>query len=215
MQLSTAYALHAGIADTPGGSIVRYKGVQLIGFDEAQRKQVQKVLDGIPKLHLQFIQTILADSGLKPKHGRYFPSVKLALLNPGVFEDKLRYGKGGKSVGQGQLALTHEFGHGVYSNLPDSLRKQWQAISGWKDGTKETDTHAAPYEEKRSGWPRLRSEKIHKRDAKFVRTYSEKNDDEDFADHYAFYVLGLRKQMPEEKLEFIQKLVGKVPNETA
>lgn len=213
MLLTSACSLYAALADTPGGASSWYKGVHLIGFRDVETKKIQAVLDGIPKANLKVLKTILSDSGLKPKHGRYFPSIKLALLNPGVFDDKLKYGKGPKQVGQGQLALTHEFGHGVYSAYPERLRVVWRGLSGWQDGDKETATHKAPYEERRSGWPRLRSNKVHLRDAKFVRTYSEKNDDEDFADSYAFYVLGLRKQMPKEKLAFMQKYVGKTSHE--
>jgi hypothetical protein len=92
---------------------------------------------------------------------------------------------------------------------------EWIELSGWKklDKTKKVPSNYKRYIEKRSGRNipgHKKSEWIHKDDAEFVRNYASKNPKEDFADTFAFFVLGKDfdfKSDGKEKIDIIRNFL--------
>ena len=66
-------------------------------------------------------------------------------------------------------------------------------MKGWKPG------QSLAYQEKRPGWGDAVSEWTHKAGIKFTRHYAERNPSEDFADCFAFVLLGKGFQMESAK----------------
>lgn len=177
------------------------------GFTDDQVKELTGYIKNIPSKFMEPVTKVVAKN-LGAIHGRYEPSNTSIEFNPKNFNNKMKFGNKTK-VNMDQHVFTHEVGHGVYRNvLNDEQRNKWSAISGWIKGTGENQ--AQPYEEKRPGWPKKTSKWTHNKDAKFTRLYSEKNPNEDFADHFAYYVCGNEDQIPEEKRNFLKDIVDSV-----
>jgi len=181
--------------------------IKLVGFSHSQEEQIRQVLSEIPSQCLKHIKVIKATPSLGAKHGRYM-GIKLGVihLNPHDFSSRVKFGQGpGRKLPHVDLTLAHEIGHGVFLSLSPEQQKEWKAISGWKEGSGEGQ--AAPYKEKRPGWPKETSTETHREGAKFTRHYAERNSDEDFADSFGFYALGQKSRVPQEKLAFLEKVL--------
>lgn len=186
-------------------SIGIFKGVKIEGFDRQQQEEIRSVISRIPPVFLQLVQEIKKDPGLGAKHGRYYPDQHIIHLNPATLTNHQRFGRGAGWINHNELCLVHEFGHAVYSHLTEEQHQQWRDLSGWMEGTKAGQAPA--YVEKRPGWESGTSNMTHKDGILFTRHYAERNDHEDFADCFAFFVLGKPKQMEPSKARFIRDIV--------
>ena len=181
-----------------------FRGVPIQGFDSADEEEIRAMMSRIPPELLKDVKLIRSAPELQPKHGRYVPETKTVYVNPHTFKLRTRFGKGPGWIGHDELVVLHEIGHSVYDNLPEEKRQEWQNISGWMVGTKPGQAPA--YVEKRPGWPPFTAKKTHKLNVEFPRIYSEKSDDEDFADCFAFFVMGKPFQLGKPKRAFMQGL---------
>lgn len=183
-----------------------FRGVMIEGFSKPLEEFIRATMSRVPPELLTHVKEVKANPGLTPKHGRYDPETETVELSPHNFELRARLGRGPGWMHHAELTIVHEIGHSVYSFLSESQRDEWRAISGWMVGT--ADGQAPAYEEKRPGWPKKTSKMTHKMGVRFTRPYAEKNDDEDFADSLAFYILGKPHQMDKRKRVFLDQLMG-------
>lgn len=182
-----------------------YAGIPLVGFTHAEEEGIRSILSRIPRSILKNVKVIRKEN-LTPKHGRFDPEVKRIAYDPRILHHDSKFGRGqGRKLGQGELTLAHEVGHALFLSLPPKMQREWRKLSGWKTGTGKNQADA--YQERRPGWPKMTSKETHSKDAKFTRHYAERNSGEDFADAFAFTILGFPQQVPEPKLAFLEKVI--------
>jgi hypothetical protein len=175
------------------------------GFNHSQKEGIRSVLHRIPTYLMTNFKAIESKADLGAKHGRYDENTHIIYLNPKLFQNKIKFGQGpGRKIDHFELTLAHEIGHSIYYFMSPKERAAWQKLSGWKEGTGEGQ--APPYKEKRPGWPKETSSQTHSQDADFTRHYAERNEHEDFADTFAWYVMGRKERVPPEKAQFLDKL---------
>lgn len=184
-----------------------FRNVPLIGFTEVQLEEVRALLSRVPWQLTKWVSRIIADPSLGAKHGRYDLDGTVH-LNPSAFNNKQRLGRGAGWVYHPELTVVHEIGHSIYEHLADWQQEDWKVISSWIIGSKPGQEK--PYQEKRPGWPHQTSNMTHKKGVGFTRHYAERNDGEDFADSFAFYILGKPSQMPALKRQFIRGLIDTI-----
>ena len=181
---------------------------RLEGFSNWQQEHIRAILSRIP-LQLQTnFKAIVADASLGAKHGRYDETSHVIRLNPRDFHNQIKFGHGpGRKLDHVELTLAHEVGHSVFMRLSKAEQDQWKKLSGWQVGS--GPDQAAPYREKRPGWPREVATETHSKDAKFTRRYGERNEFEDFADAFGFFVMGQKDRVPVEKRQFLERMFKK------
>ena len=178
---------------------------ELPGFANWQKELIRAVLSRIPPYLLTNFKAIIPASGLGAKHGRYDEDTHVIRLNPRDFRNRVAFGRGpGRKLPHVELTIAHEVGHSIYYFLSPREMSAWKRLSGWQVGPGEGQ--APPYTEKRSGWPKETAKETHREGAEFVRRYAERNDHEDFADSFAFYVMGQKDRLPPEKRAFFVKM---------
>lgn len=182
-----------------------FHGVPIIGFSVPQEELVRAAISRVPPQLMANVSKVVADKSMQPKHGNFDPKTKVVKLNPLTGNLRTRFGKGQGWAYHFELTAVHEFGHSVYDELPEERKAEWRALSGWQEGWSEGQEQ--PYVEKRSGWPPYTAKMTHKLGVKFPRKYSEKSDDEDFADCFAFFILSKAAQVPADKREYMKKLM--------
>lgn len=197
MKLNTTIELHAKAL---------FRGVPIVGFSRPEEEEVRAMISRIPPELLFNIKQIVANLSLGVKHGKFIPETSTVQLNPRTFKLRQKFGKGPGWFSHMQLVVVHEICHSIFDGLSPQQKQQWYDLSGWKTGTGEGQ--AEPYVEKRPGWPSYTSEWTHKKGITFPRHYSEKSPDEDFADCFAFFLLGKPHQMSPNKKQFLQDLVN-------
>lgn len=100
--------------------------------------------------------------------------------------------------------LYHEFGHGYDQYHGDlSLKPEWLQLSQWSE-TKKPGLKRIIIRDK--GAPEKVGEWWYGPEAKFTRFYAKTNPWDDWADCFAFYVGGLRENVPGTKQEYFDKL---------
>ena len=102
--------------------------------------------------------------------------------------------------------LYHEWGHGYdeYNGSP-SLKDDWLRLSGW---SKEQQPGLKRLIIRDSRAPEVIGEWWYSPEAKFTRFYGKKNPYDDFADCFSFYVGGLRSKVPENKKQYLDKMLA-------
>lgn len=183
-----------------------FRGVPIEGFNTGGEEMIRAGMSRIPPELLSNVKLVKAAPDLQPKHGRYDPKTKTVNINPLIFNLRQRFGEGQGWLFHAELTIVHEVGHSIYYFLPEQEKDKWRELSGWMVGWK--DGQEQPYEEKRPGWPKSISKWTHKKRIKFTRHYAEKNDDEDFADCFAFFILSKPHQMDKAKREFMEKYIS-------
>lgn len=181
-----------------------WNGIKIIGFTGPQEEGVRAMLSRVPPELLFNVTQIESAKQLGAKHGRYVPESKVMMFNPENFNLRQRFGKGDHWILHPELTVVHEIGHSVYESLSTEKQKEWQDLSGWMKGWKVGQS--LPYQEKRPGWGNDKSKWTHKAGIKFTRHYAERNANEDFADCFAFCLLGKGHQMELSKREFMENL---------
>lgn len=181
-------------------------GIPIEGFNGPGEEMIRACMSRIPRELLTNVECIKAAPELHPKHGRYDPTNKTVNINPLIFNLRQRFGNGQGWIYQSELCTVHEVGHSIYYFFPEKTKDEWRDISGWMVGSQ--DGQAPPYKETRPGWEQGTSKWTHKKGVKFTRKYATKNDDEDFADSFAFYLLNKPHQMEPAKRDFIQNVIA-------
>ena len=102
-------------------------------------------------------------------------------------------------------------GHGFDEKQGDkedwlSLKKDWLELSSWSEKPKEGYKRLVIREK---GSPELKGEWYYGPGAKFTRFYARRNPWDDFADHFSYYVGGLKSFLPHNKREYFEKLLKK------
>lgn len=197
MNLKTTISLHAQAS---------FRGIPIIGFNHGEEEEVRSMTSRVPPELLCNIKRIVAAPELGVKHGKFIPETQTVQLNPRTFRLRQKFGKGPGWFSHMQLVVVHEICHSIFDALSEQQKQEWYSLSGWKKD--EGEGQAERYIEKRPGWPLFVSEWTHKKGVQFPRHYSEKSPDEDFADSFAFFLLGKPHQMSPSKREFLQKLVN-------
>lgn len=181
-------------------------GVKIIGFTPREEEIIRATVSRVPpELLRPAVDQIISDRGMSPKHGRFDPQTKTVRINPETFQLRQRFGAGQGWVQHIEMTMVHEFGHALFGTLTQQQKQEWYDLSGWVKGTRSEN--AAPYVEKRSGWPEYKSEWTHKKGIRFTRKYAEKNPNEQFADCFAFYLLGKPHQMAPIQRLYLSKLI--------
>lgn len=182
-----------------------WHGIPIEGFSGPGEEMIRATISRVPPELLKNVHCIKAAPELYPKHGRYDPETHTVNINPLIFNLRQRFGQGEGWIYHTELCLVHEIGHSIYYFLPEKTKDQWRDLSGWMVGTQEGQE--PPYKETRPGWPPSTSKWTHKKGIKFTRKYAKKNDDEDFADCFAFYILNKPHQMEPSKRDFVHKII--------
>lgn len=195
----------AGQRILPPAPGILFRGVEIAGFTSREEEQVQAFMSRIPPELIVNVKQLVADPKLQPIHGRYDPQSQTIFFNPKTFTYRQKLGRGDSKIPHAQLTMVHEFGHALYSSLPERIRDDWREISGWMHGWQSGQEQ--PYEEKRPGWPHKVSEWTHRKGAEFTRHYAEKNDDEDFSDVFAFVLLSKGMQAGLAKRRWMSTLL--------
>lgn len=189
------------------------------GSDE---EHVEALADSLKRLPPQLVK----DCGIKkmgfedlgpskeyyPNHGRYKDGT--LILNHNILEDQRMYvdPDSGESLNKFDQTFYHELGHGWDEKKgggyddPLSLRKEWMELSGWskkpKPGWKRLHI-------REKGSPEMVGEYYYSPDAKFTRFYAKRNTWDDWADSFSFYVGGLKSFLPQNKIDYFDKKLGK------
>jgi hypothetical protein len=144
-----------------------------------------------------------------PNHGYYIGNS--VTLNVNVFtqpdqpEDFLD--PHGYAVNRAAHTVVHEFGHGYEINHDNlSSKPEWMNLSGW---SKEPKPGLKRLIIKDPGMPPVIGEMYFDPHAKFVRFYAKRNNWDDWADSFAFYVLGLKDKLPDNKRKYFDNLLKK------
>lgn len=145
-----------------------------------------------------------------PNHG-FYQVPDLIVLNtdmfyhpdqPNEFMDHRGY-----FLTRAQETLVHELGHALDFVLGEpSLKPAWMKLSGWSH-TPQPGLKQLIIRDK--GVPEIRGDMWYDSKARFTRFYGKKNSYDDWADCFAFYIGGLRHNMPAEKNGYFDELLGK------
>jgi len=182
-----------------------YRGIPMVGFTAPQEEIIRATASRVPPELMFNVHKIVAAPELDAKHGRFDPETKTVYINPHEFALRQRFGEGPGWIHHMELTMVHEFMHSIYAFLPELVKDQWRDLSGWMIGTK--DGQDPPYVEKRPGWEIGKTSKwTHRKFIKFPRHYSERNDDEDFADCAAYMLLGKGHMVDLRKKQWLHDL---------
>lgn len=184
-----------------------WNGIKIIGFTGPEEEGLRAMLSRIPPELFFNVKEIKSAKELNAKHGKYDPATHTISFNPANFNLRQRFGKGDGWIFHPELTAIHEVGHSIYHSFTPAQIKEWQDISGWMIGWKLGQSLA--YQEKRPGWGDAKSDWTHKAGIKFTRHYGERNPGEDFADCFAFVILGKGHQMEPAKKQFIDSYMDK------
>ena len=142
-----------------------------------------------------------------PNHGYYVNnSITLnsdIFHHPDDFTDEQGY-----FMARPRQTLYHELGHGYdeYNGFP-SYKDDWLKLSGWsqthKPGLKRLFIKGV------DNAPDVLGEWFYDPKAGFTRPYGKRNNYDDYADCFCFYIGGLKSKLPENKIEYFDKKLGK------
>jgi hypothetical protein len=145
----------------------------------------------------------ITPKSLGARHGIYRKSENRIFLNPKNFNSPAHL----KGIAYWKFTIVHEVGHSVYREyLSKAQRQAWRDLSGWTK--KKGDGQSKPYTEKRKGWPEYIAKETHRKDAQFADKYASKNSHEDFAESFAFCVLGKANIVPKSKANYISGIMN-------
>jgi hypothetical protein len=162
-----------------------------------QLKDLKEAFTYLPKNFIKHHIKNIVFADLGAVHGKYIQEPKKGhiIINPTIFENKKYFKIGDDKVPVKYFTIIHEIGH-MFDHLKKiSDTKKWINLSHWEevDINKPTPKGYKRYIEKRKGRDipgHKKSGWVHDENAEFVRNYASKNPKEDFADTFAFVVLG-------------------------
>lgn len=186
-------------------------------ISESQLNDLKEAFSYLPKKFIKHHIKKIIFKDLGAIHGRYIGEYGKGniILNPTIFKNKRYFKIDDEEIPVKYFTIIHEIGHMVDHLTEISDTTEWIELSGWKklDIAKKVPSNYKRYIEKRSGRNipgHKKSEWIHKNDAEFVRNYASKNPKEDFADTFAFFVLGKEfdfKSGGKEKIDIIRNFL--------
>lgn len=185
-----------------------------------QLKDLEEAFSYLPKNFVKHHIKKIEFKDLGAVHGRYVQERKKGdiILNPSIFEYKKYFKIQDKKIPVKIFTIIHEIGHMMDHLKGVTDTKEWKNLSGWKklDIDKKVPDDYKRYIEKRKG--RVSDKKghkksmwIHKKDAEFSRNYGSKGPREDFADLFAFVILGKTfnfKDKGQDKIKTIEDLLA-------
>jgi len=144
-----------------------------------------------------------------PNHG-YFVGNQIA-LNADIFYHPDQpddfFDDRGHNITRSAETLLHEIGHSYDQCHGDlSLQKDWMELSGW---SKEPRPGLKRLIIREPGTPEVIGEMFHAPDAEFTRFYAARNNWDDFADAFSYYVAGLKSKVPATKRDYFDRLLKK------
>lgn len=188
--------------------------------DNISKQELKDIEDSFSMLPINFIKDHIDKilfKDLGAVHGRFLDKHEhgTIILNPSIFKNKKYFRINGETIPMKYFTIIHEIGHLVdhLKNISDS--EEWLKLSGWKELSKNDRVPKGykRYIEKRIGRNipgKKKSEWIHKEDSDFVRNYASRNPKEDFADTFAFTVLGKEFDFEnggEKKIKIIKNIL--------
>lgn len=183
-----------------------YRDVRITGFTKPDEELIRAAVSRVPPDLLGQGLSIVADPTMGAKHGRYRPSENTIWMNPKQFRLRQRFGHGQGWIWHFELTMVHEIGHAVWQQLTPVQQSVWYGLSGWVKG--QQPGNLAPYVERRPGWEIGKTEEwTHKPNVQFTRRYAERNPFEDFADSFAFWLLGKPHQMSPAKRAYMDRTI--------
>lgn len=175
-------------------------------YDDLSRVPAKLIKDC--KIKLLKFEDLGPSKEYYPNHGVYTNDGTLILNyrmfdDPGSFDDD-----SGNSMSRFTHTLYHELGHGfdMIEGKELSLKPEWIELSGWSEDPKPGLKRIVIRE---SGCPEVRGEWFYDPNSEFSRFYGKRNPWDDFADTFSFYVGGLKRIIPESKLEYFDEVLGK------
>jgi hypothetical protein len=146
-----------------------------------------------------------------PNHGKYIDNT--LILNTQLLEDPTLIvdPDSNYTVNKLDQTLYHELGHG-WDDVKGtkgqelSLKKEWMDLSGWSQDPVPGHKRVVISE---PGTPVLKGEYYYSPDAEFTRFYAKRNPWDDWADSFSYYVAGLKSFLPDEKIGYFDKYLGK------
>src|SRR5579864_3525391 len=183
-----------------------WNGIKLIGFTGPEEEGLRALLSRVPPELYFNVKEFVSSPELNAKHGQFVPETKTIRFNPTDFHMRQRLGVGPGWMLHQEVTAVHEIGHSIYEALTPEKQKEWESLSGWQKGGSKLG-QAPPYEELRPGWPHLISEWTHTPGVYMPRHYSEKNPNEQFADCFAYVILGKGHMMGKPLKKFVDDLI--------
>lgn len=186
---------------------------------DSQLDDLNEAFSYLPKNFVKHHIKKIIFKDLGAVHGRYVQERKKGeiILNPSIFDYKIYFQIDDKKVPAKIFTIVHEVGHMMDHLRGISKTKEWRDLSGWKklDIGDKVPTGFKRYIEKRKGRVsdvkgHKKSNWIHKEDADFSRHYGSRNPKEDFADLFAFTILGKEFNFDEKgqkKIKMMQDLL--------
>ena len=187
--------------------------------DSKKLEDLQKALTDIPK-------RLIVDCGINsldfedlgpsaqyyPNHGRYKDNT--LVLNSNIFNDPpVGQDEEGSDISHLKFVLVHEMGHGydeIFGKKDNgvdlSLRPNWLRLSGWSE---KPDKGLKRLIIKEPGHPVVKGEWYYSPSANFCRFYGKRNPYDDWADTFSFYIIGMKRYIPEEKLKYFDDLLSR------
>jgi hypothetical protein len=169
----------------------------------------------VPDLYISF--TMGKSCFRFPNHGYWNPNDKSVTLNVNIFYEPdetpdFISKNTGFFVSRPIQTLYHEFAHSADSAMGTngvdlSSQPEWMELSGWSK-TYKPGLKRLVIEE--PGMPRVVGELYYEPSkAGFPRFYAARNNYDDFADCFAFYIAGLQDTLPKSKQNYFKKLLSK------
>ena len=146
-----------------------------------------------------------------PSHGYYFELNNSITLNNNIFDDPDRpedfTDSNGYFFNRGTHTVLHECFHSFDANQGTlSEKPEWMGLSGWSKTPKPGLKRLVINEPGKSP---VMGEMYFNPSAGFPRFYAKRNCWDDFADSMTFYILNFKNNLPENKIQYFNKLLKK------
>jgi hypothetical protein len=166
-------------------------------------------------IHELFLKDLGPSKSFYPNHGFFMPGTGTITLNINIFTDPDQpedfFDPHGFFVSRAVQTLFHEMAHAYdEKNGNLSYKPEWMQLSGW---SKEPQPGLKRLLIKEPGTPPVLGEMYFDPHAGFPRFYAKRNNWDDFADCFSFYLAGLYDKLPTNKQEYFKKLFSKYPED--
>jgi len=159
-------------------------------------------------VHNFFLKNMGPSKSFYPNHGYFLSGTGTITFNVNIFTDPDQpedfIDPHGFFVSRAVQTVFHEMAHAFDENKGDlSGKPEWMKLSGW---SKEPKPGLKRLIIKDPGTPPVVGEMYFDPKAGFPRFYAKRNNYDDFADCFSFYLAGLQDKLPLNKQEYFKKL---------
>lgn len=159
-------------------------------------------------VHDFFLKNLGPSKSFYPNHGYFVPKTGTITFNINIFTDPDQpedfTDSHGFFVNRAVQTVFHEMAHAFDENKGNlSGKSDWMKLSGW---SKEPKPGLKRLIIQDPGTPPVMGEMYFDPKAGFPRFYAKRNNWDDFADCFAFYLAGLYDKLPLNKQEYFKKL---------